>query len=223
MKPTLYFLLLFTITFSASAQSIEENPNTLINVNFYSIDKTSPNEPPRKWLSLPDSVKIFANDEPLILYKNYIFRINGMAVEQQFLNANFKFILPKNKTVFNAIAKRSEYIGIEPINNIFEKVKYINSEGKNVEKVTISKPMRLSTDGETFSVHAILAKGEKILYLVDNKAVDESFIAKADDNFMKKVIQMNADNSDLVAKFGERARGFDIVFCIWTSILTNKK
>lgn len=83
--------------------------------------------------------------------------------------------------------------------------------------------MRISTNGEVISISSTLTKDEKILYLIDNKVVDENFIAKFDDKFMKKVIQINTEDSDLVSKFGERAKGFDNVFCIWTSDLINRK
>lgn len=224
MKHALYFLLLFTSSFSASSQFSKENPNSLINVRFYSVDATNPNEPPREWLSLPDSVKIFANNKPLILYKNYILGGTAIAaVEKKFLNATFKFILPNNKTVFKATAKRKTFNNLEPIAGFFEKEKYLNSKGEEIEKVVINKPTRLSPKGEGFAISATLRKDEKILYLVDNKVVEESFIAKVDEDFMKKVFQMNADDSDLIAKFGERAKGFGNVFCIWTTDLTNKK
>lgn len=215
---------MFVSSFSASAQFSKENPNSLINVRFYSVDATNPNEPPREWLSLPDSVKIFADDELLILYKNYILGGTAIAaVEKQFLNATFKFILPNNKTVFKATAKRKVIKNLEPIVGFFEREKYLNSKGEEIEKVVINKPTRLSPKGEGFAISATLVKDEKILYLVDNKVVDEIFIVKADEEFMKKVFQMNADDSDLVSKFGERAKGFGNVFCIWTTDLTNKK
>jgi hypothetical protein len=224
MRHALYFLLLFVSTFSAHAQFAKENQNSLINVRFYSVDATNPNEPPREWLSLPDSVKIFANDKPLILYKNYILGGTAIAaVEKKFLNATFKFILPDNKTVFKATAKRKIFRSVEPITGFFGREKYLNSKGEEIEKVIINKPLRISTNGEGVAISATLKKDEKILYLVDNKVVEESFIAKIDEEFMKKVFQMNADDSDLIAKFGERAKGFDNVFCIWTTDLTNKK
>lgn len=223
MKHALYFLLLFVSSLSASAQFTEENPNSLINVRFFSVDTSNPNQPPREWLSLPDSVKIFADGKLLIINKHYDLGYSSVNIERRFLKANFKLVLPNNKTPFKAIAKRSKYIEIEPIINLFERKQYLNSKGEAVERVSVSKPMRLSDNGQAFSIFATLAKDEKILYLVDNKVVEESFIAKVDDSFMKKVIQMNADDSDLITKFGERAKGFGNVFCIWTTDLTNKK
>lgn len=220
MKHALYFLLLFVSTFSAPAQFAKENPNSLINVRFFSVDATNPNEPPREWLSLPDSVKIFADNELLILYKNYILGGTAIAaVEKKFLNATFKFILPNNKTVFKTTAKRKVIKNFEPIEGFFERRKFLDNKGEEIEKVTISKPLRISTNGEGVAISATLRKDEKILYLVDNKVVEESFMAKIDEKFMKKVFQMNADDSDLIAKFGERAKGFDNVFCIWTTDL----
>lgn len=94
---------------------------------------------------------------------------------------------------------------------------------KPVEQVSVSKPMRFSDNGQTFPIFAALVKDEKILYLVDNKVVDENFIDKVDDNFMRKVFQMNTDDSDLITKFGKRSEGFKTVFCIWTTDFTNKK
>lgn len=224
MRHALYFLLLFVTSFSTSAQFAKENPNSLINVRFFSVDATNPNEPPREWLSLSDSVKIFADDKPLILYKNYILGGTAIAaVEKKFLNATFKFILPDNKTVFKATAKRKVIKNFEPIEAFFEKRKFLNDKGEEIEKIVVNKPTRLSPKGEGFAISATLVKDEKILYLVDNKVVEESFMAKADEEFMKKVFQMNADDSDLVSKFGERAKGFGNVFCIWTTDLSNKK
>ncbi len=222
MKHALYFLLLFVSSFSASAQFTKENPNSLVYTHFLSVDAQNPKEPPRQWLSLPDSVKIFADGKLLTANTHYDLGYSSISIEQRFLKANFKIILPNNRT-FKAIAKRSKYGEIKPNINLFERKQYLNSKGDAVEVVSVSKPMRLSDNGQAFSIFATLTKYKKILYLVDNKVVEESFIAKVDDNFMKKVIQMNADDSDLVSKFGERAKSFDNVFCIWTTDLTNKK
>jgi hypothetical protein len=221
MRQALYFLLLFVTSFSASAQQTDENPNALINVNFFSVSTT--NEPPIMWLSLPDSVKILADNKLLVLYEHYNFGISAILLEQQFLNSDFQIILPNNNTIFKAFAKRRKYTTLEPIGGLFERKKYLTEVGKEVEKITIHKPVRLAPNGEGYSISATLAKDEKILYLVNNKVVEESFIAKIDEEFMKKVFQMNADDSDLIAKFGERAKGFDNVFCIWTTDLINKK
>lgn len=222
MKHALYFLLLFVSSFSASSQFSIENPNSLVYAHFFSVDAQNPKEPPRQWLSLPDSVKIFADGKLLTVNKHYDLGYSTISIEKRFINSNFKIILPNNRT-FKAIAKRSNYGEIKPIINLFEKKQYLNSKGEAVEVVSVSKPMRLSDNGQAFSIFATLSKDEKILYLVDNKVVEESFIAKVDEEFMKKVFQMNADDSDLVSKFGERAKGFDNVFCIWTTDLTNKK
>lgn len=222
MKHALYFLLLFVSSFSASAQFSKENPNSLVYAHFFSIDAQNPKEPTRQWLSLPDSVKIFADGKLLTANKHYDLGYSSISIEKRFINSNFKIILPNNRT-FKAIAKRSNYGEIKPIINLFERKQYLNSKGEAVEVVSVSKPMRLSDNGQAFSIFATLAQDEKILYLVDNKLVEENFIAKVDENFMKKVIQMNADDSNLIAKFGERAKGFDNVFCIWTTDLMNKK
>jgi hypothetical protein len=220
MKQILYFLLLSTLPFSISAQKTfgleNDNPNALINVNFFSIDAENPNEPSKMWLSLPDSVKIFAGNEPLTAYKHYAFGVHAILLEQRFLNSDFQIILPNNKTIFKAIAKRAIYqIDPEPITDFFERKKYLSSKGEEVEKISIGKPKKFSTNGESFAIYTNLAKHEKILYLVDNKIVDE--------NFIKKVFQMNAFDANLVQQFGERAKGFDNVFCIWTTDLNNKK
>ncbi|MFY7937106.1 MAG: hypothetical protein ACOVOQ_07010, partial [Flavobacterium sp.] len=169
MKHALYFMLFFVSSFSASAQFNKENPNSLINVRFYSVDATNPNQPPREWLSLPDSVKIFANDKLLILYKNYILGGTAIAaVEKKFLNATFKFILPNNKTVFKATAKRKVIKNLEPIEGFFERRKFLDDKGEEIEKVTFNKPLKISTNGEGGSISATLRNAEKILYLVDN-------------------------------------------------------
>lgn len=225
MKQRLYFFLLFVVTFSASAQQTfslnDEKPTDLVNANFFSV--VDANQPPREWLSLPKTVKIFANGKLLTAYKDYGFGINCIFMELRFLNADLKIILPNKKTVFKAIAKRKVIKNFEPIEGFFERRKYLDNKGEEIEKVTINKPLRISTNGEGVSISTTLAKEQKILYLIDNKVVEESFIAKVDEIFMKKVFQMNAADSDLVAKFGERAKGFDNVFCIWTTDLTNKK
>lgn len=223
MKQALYFLLLFVYSFFASAQFTKENPHSLVYAHFFSVDAQHPKKPLRQWLSLPDSVKIFADGKLLTVNKHYDLGYSTISIEQRFLKANFKIILPNNKTTFKAIAKRSKDGEIKPIINLFERKQYFNSKGEPVEQACVSKPERLSDNGQAFSIFATLAKNEKILYLVDNKVVEESFIAKVDDNFMKKVVQMNTDDSDLVSKFGERAKGFDNVFCIWTSDLASKK
>lgn len=175
------------------------------------------------WLSLPDSVKILADNKLLVLYEHYNFGISAILLEQRFLNSDFQIILPNNNTIFKAFAKRRKYTTLEPIRGLFERKKYLTEEGKEVEKITIYKPVRLAPNGEGYSIFATLAKDEKILYLIDNKVVEESFIAKIDEEFMKKVFQMNADDSDLITKFGKRAEGFKTVFCIWTSDLTSKE
>lgn len=221
MKHVLYLLLLLIIQLSTSAQQTEDKPTDLVNVRFFSV--VDANEPPIEWLSLPKTVKIFANGKLLTAYKDYGFGIDCIFTEIQLLNANFKFVLPNNKTVFKATAKRKTYHALEPITGFFERTKYFNDKGEKVEKVTINKPLSISTNGEGRSISTTLAKNEKILYLVDNKEVDEVFIAKIDETFMRKVVQLNAEDSDLIAKFGERAKGFDNVFCIWTSDLMNKK
>ncbi len=223
MKHALYFFLLLYYSFSVSAQFTKENPHSLVYAHFFSIDAQNPKEPPRQWLSLPDSVKIFADGQLLTAYKNYDLGYSTISIEQRFLKSNFKIILPNNKTTFKAIAKRSKDGEIKPIINLFERKQYLNSKGEPVEQVSVSKPARLSDNGQAFSIFATLAKDEKILYLVDNKVVDENFIEKINDDFMKKVFQMNADDSDLITKFGKRAKGFDTVFCIWTSDLSNKE
>lgn len=223
MKHALYLPLLFVSMFSASVQFTKENPHSLVYAQFFSVDAQHPKKPLRQWLSLPDSVKIFADGKLLTVNKHYDLGYSTISIEQRFLKANFKIILPNNKTTFKAIAKRSKDGEIKPIINLFERKQYFNSKGEPVEQVCVSKPARLSDDGQAFSIFATLAKDERILYLVDNKVVNEHFIAKVDDNFMKKVVQMNTDDSDLVSKFGERAKGFDTVFCIWTSDLASKK
>lgn len=221
MKHALYFLLFFVSSFSATAQQAEDKPTDLVNVKFFSV--VNPNEPPTEWLSLPKTVKIFADGKLLTAYKDYGFGIDVFFMELRFLNADLKIILPNNKTAFKATAKRKTYYTLEPIEGFFERRKFLNDKGEEIEKVTVNKPLRTSTNSESVAISATLRNTEKILYLVDNKAVEESFIAKADENFMKKVFQMNAEDSDLIAKFGERAKGFDNVFCIWTTDLMNKK
>ena len=221
MKHALYFLLLYVSSFSASAQQTEDKPTDLIDVALFSVVDT--NEPPREWLSLPKTVKIFADGKLLTPYKDYGFGIDCIFMELRFLNADLEIILPNNKIAFKATAKRKTYYKLEPIEGFFERQKFLNNKGEEIEKITISKPLRISTNGEGISISSILTKDEKTLYLIDNKVVDENFITKFDDNFMKKVIQINAEDSDLVSKFGERAKGFDNVFCIWTSDLNNRK
>ncbi|GGD81306.1 hypothetical protein GCM10011514_51740 [Emticicia aquatilis] len=221
MKHALYFLLLYISSFSASAQQTEAKPTDLVDIVLFSVVDTD--EPPIEWLSLPKTVKIFANGKLLTAYKDYGFGIDVFFMELRFLNADLKIILPNNKTVFKATAKRKTHHTLEPITGFFERTKYLNDKGEEIEKVTINKPLSISTNGEGVSISTTLDKNEKILYLVDNKVVDESSIAKIDEVFMKKVVQLNAEDSDLVAKFGERAKGFDTVFCIWTSNLMNKK
>lgn len=223
MKQFLCFLLLLSYSFSVSAQFTKENPHSLVYAHFFSVDAQNPKEPPRQWLSLPDSVKIFADGKLLTAYKNYDLGYSTISIEQRFLKSNFKIILPNNKTTFKAIAKRSKDGEIKSFINLFERKQYLNSKGKPVEQVSVSKPARLSDNGQAFSIFATLTKDEKILYLVDNKVVDENFIETIDDDFMRKVFQMNADDSDLITKFGKRAEGFKTVFCIWTTDLTNKK
>lgn len=220
MKHALYFLLLFPITFSATAQQTQAKPTDLVDVTLFSVVDT--NEPPREWLSLPKTIKIFANGKLLTAYKDYGFGIDCIFMELRLLNADLKIILPNNKTAFKATAKRKTYFTLEPIEGFFERRKFLDDKGEKIEKVTFNKPLKISTNGEGGSISTTLRKDEKILYLVDNKVVEESFIAKVDDNFMKKVIQMNADDNDLIAKFGERAKGFGNVFCIWTTDLANK-
>lgn len=221
MRHALYFLLLFVSSFSASAQQSDDKPTDLVDVTLFSVVDT--NEPPREWLSLPKTVKIFANGKLLTAYKDYGFGIDCIFMELRFLNADLKIILPDNKTVFKAIAKRKTYRGLEPVEGFFERRKFLDNKGEEIEKVTINKSLRISTNGEGSSISAILRKDEKILYLVDNKLVDESIVAKADEDFIKKVFQMNAADSDLEARFGERAKGINTVFCIWTTDLSNKK
>lgn len=228
MKQILYFLLLSALPFSNTAQKTfgleNDNPNALINVHFYSIDAENPNELPKMWLSLPDSVKIFADNELLTAYKHFAFGVHAILLEQRFLKSDFQIILPNNKIVFKAKAKRAiVQIDPEPVSIFFERKKYLNSKGEEVEKISIGKPKKFSTNGENFTIYTNLTKHEKTLYLVDNKIVDENFIAKADESFIKKVFQMNAFDTNLVEQFGERAKGFDNVFCIWTTDVNNKK
>ncbi len=216
MKQILYFLLLLTLNFSATAQQFEENANTLINARLYSIDAENPTEPAKMWLTLPDSVKIFADNKLLVRYKHYVIGISGrINIEKQFLNAHFTLILPNKKT-FSATAQRSNFNGNMRILNFYESIKCINSEGEAVEKITIGKPTRLSMNGNDFATEIILKKGKKFLYLVDNQIVNEDFIINADDDFARKIFQINAEDNDLISKFGERAKGFNTVFCIWT-------
>jgi len=217
MKHALYFLLLFVSSFTASAQQTEAKPTDLVNVTLFSVLEA--NEPLREWLSLPKTVKIFADGKLLTPHKDYGFGIDCIFMELRFLNADLEIILPNNKIAFKATAKRKTYYKLEPIEGFLRDKNSLIIK----EKITISKPLRISTNGEVISISSTLTKDEKILYLIDNKVVDENFIAKFDDNFMKKVIQINAEDSDLVSKFGERAKGFDNVFCIWTSDLNNRK
>lgn len=163
MKHALYFLLLLSYSFSASAQQTDENPNALINVNFFSVSTT--NEPPIMWLSLPDSVKILADNKLLVLYEHYNFGISAILLEQRFLNSDFQIILPNNNTIFKAFAKRRKYTTLEPIRGLFERKKYLTEEGTEVEKITIYKPVLLAPNGEGYSIFATLAKDKKNLIL----------------------------------------------------------
>lgn len=74
MKHALYFLLFFVSSFSATAQQAEDKPTDLVNVKFFSV--VNPNEPPTEWLSLPKTVKIFADGKLLTAYKDYGFGID---------------------------------------------------------------------------------------------------------------------------------------------------
>jgi hypothetical protein len=228
MKHALNLLLLLTLTISTFAQkSVDDanvSPNSLVSVIFFNIDTINTSEPSKMWLSLPKSVKLFANDKELEEYNNYTFLpMNRIAIEYKFINATFRIILPNNKTIFKAFVKRTNAYELFEESPFFDSKIYLDDEGRVVKKVTINKPLRFTSTGESFAISTTLRKDEKILYLVDNKVVDESVIAKIDEDFMKKVFQMNAADSDLVSKFGERAKGFDNVFCIWTTDLTNKK
>ncbi|MFY7908790.1 MAG: hypothetical protein ACOVO2_04520, partial [Emticicia sp.] len=166
MKHALYFLLLIISVFSASAQQTEDKPTDIIDVALFSVVDT--NEPPREWLSLPKTAKIFADGKLLTAYKDYGFGIDVFFMKLRFLNADLKIILPNNKTAFKATAKRKTYYTLEPIEGFFERRKFLNDKGEEIEKVTVNKPLRTSTNGEGVAISATLRNAEKILYLVDN-------------------------------------------------------
>ncbi len=129
MKHALYFLLLFVSSFTASAQQTEAKPTDLVNVTLFSVLEA--NEPLREWLSLPKTVKIFADGKLLTPHKDYGFGIDCIFMELRFLNADLEIILPNNKIAFKATAKRKTYYKLEPIESFFERQKFLDNKGEN--------------------------------------------------------------------------------------------